>query len=129
VVSPRYFLAIVLGLALAFIAWGAISSSHMIFMQVSLAGQIPGAVAGLLGGFVVALVAPRHKVLLAFLTGTAISIVLLRFFLRHGIPRFDRDTLLYCWPIWLGPSFALGGYLARNLWLSSNTSLERTREG
>jgi hypothetical protein len=119
--------AIVAGVAVAVGVWAAVVGAHPIFTELALSGLIPGVVAGLLGGLVVAMIAPRHKVVVATIAGSLVAAVLLQHLLRHGLSHGAKNPLLWYWPIWLIPSFAVGGFLSRRL-LSPNKSLERTRD-
>ena len=119
--------ALVGGVAVAVGVWAAVVGAHPIFTELALSGLIPGVVAGLLGGLVAAMIAPRYKVAVATLAGTLVSAVLLQHLLRHGFSHGAKNPMLWYWPIWLIPSFAVGGYLSRTRLLSPNKSLERTR--
>jgi hypothetical protein len=128
VVIARYFGAIVFGVATAVAAWALVVGLHPMFSHVSLAALVPGLVAGLVGGFVAGWLAPRRKITIALLLGVLTAVYLMWSMLSRGITHGTHSPLLWYWPIWLIPTFSLGGYLSRSLWLPPNTSLERTRD-
>ncbi len=110
----QYMLAVGCGIGVAFCIFGSVSQLHIIFIQLTLAGLIPSWIAGLSGGFVTGLIAPRHKLIVATSVGFFLMFLLMSFFLRYGWSHNDyRHPLIWYWPIYLLPTFALGGYLAR----------------
>ena len=101
---------------MAVAAWVLFGRLHAVFTQATLVGLVPHIVAGLAGGAVVAAVAPRHKVALAVAVGALLAALLLTFQLRHGFSHGSRPVLLWYWPTWLLPCFAIGGLLSRKVW-------------
>ena len=74
---------------------------------------VPVWVAGLVGGVVSALFAPRQGITVAFTTGVIMALLFLAF--RHvylGMP-MGGDTLQTLWPMWFPVAYYLGafGYL------------------
>ena len=71
---------------------------------------LPVWVAGLAGGVVSALFAPRQGIALAFTTGVIMAVLFLAF--RHlylGLP-LGANTLLTLWPMWFPVAYYLGAY-------------------
>ena len=71
---------------------------------------LPVWVAGLAGGVVSALFAPRQGIVLAFTTGVIMAVLFLAF--RHlylGLP-LEANTLLTLWPMWFPVAYYLGAY-------------------
>ena len=93
-----------------------VASSHTVFAQLSVAGLIPGIIAGVLGGIVAGAVAPHRKIAFSVLLGSALSAILLAFLLRNGFSPRSAPVLLWYWPAWLMPCYAIGGVLSRNVW-------------
>jgi len=112
----RFFVGAIGGIACAVAVWMLVAPIHPIFGQLALIGLVVPIIAGIGGGFVSGLVAPHHKVGFAVITGIALTTVLLAFMLRHGPSHLERNPLLWYWPIWLVPAFAIGGVLSRGLW-------------
>ena len=104
------------GIACAVAVWTLVAPTHPVFGQLALSGLVVPLIAGIGGGFVSGVAAPRYKVGFAAVTGVALAIVLLAFMLRHGPSHLERNPLLWYWPIWLVPAFAIGGFLSRRLW-------------
>lgn len=71
---------------------------------------LPVWVAGLAGGVVSALFAPRQGIALAFTTGVIMAVLFLAF--RHlylGLP-LGANTHLTLWPMWFPVAYYLGAY-------------------
>jgi hypothetical protein len=71
---------------------------------------LPVWVAGLAGGVVSVLFAPRQGIALAFTTGVIMAVLFLAF--RHlylGLP-LGANTLLTLWPMWFPVAYYLGAY-------------------
>ena len=71
---------------------------------------LPVWVAGLAGGVVSALFAPRQGIVLASTTGVVMAVLFLAF--RHlylGLP-LEANTLLTLWPMWFPVAYYLGAY-------------------
>lgn len=112
-ISARLMVGAVCGASVAVAAWILIVATNPVFFgRLSLSGLLAPIIAGMAGGFVAALAAPHHKVGLAAVTGVALTAILLAFMLRHGFTHAERNPLLWYWPIWLAPSFSVGGFLA-----------------
>jgi hypothetical protein len=110
--KSRYARAPVLATAISVAAWIAIASIHPIFTRLALSGLVPVIVAGCAGGFVAALVVPRHKVMIASIIGASLALILISRFPNRG----TRELWLWYWPLWLAPTYAIGGVLGRRLW-------------
>jgi hypothetical protein len=104
------------GIACAVGIWMLVVPIHPIFGQLSLSGLAVPIIAGVGGGFVSGVAAPHHKIRFAVITGVALTALLLAFMLRHGPSHLERNPLLWYWPIWLVPAFAIGGFLSRRFW-------------
>jgi hypothetical protein len=113
--KARFCLSPFIGIGVSVTAWVFVTSIHPIFGQFSASGLVPAVVAGVLGGLASALLAPNRKVLVSFLVGLFLTSALLLLFYRHE-PRWSRDLWFWWWPIWLLPSYVLGGYLGRRYW-------------
>jgi hypothetical protein len=97
------------------LAWLFVSSIHPVFWEFAASALVPVIVGGVLGGVTSSVIAPKHKVLVASLAGLSLSGALLMVLFRHDIVRF-REPWIWYWPVWLIPSFAIGGYLSRRYW-------------
>jgi hypothetical protein len=111
----RYSLAPFIGIAVSVVTWMIVTSIHPIFSQLSPSGLVPVIVGGIVGGLSSAIVTPKNKVLVAFLVGLSLSVALLLVLFRHDVSRF-RNPLVWYWPIWLIPSYVVGGFLGRRYW-------------
>lgn len=109
----RYFAAVLIGVGVAVSCWFLIATAHPIFHGYQPSALIPPVLAGLLGGMAAALLAPRHKVVIAVLCGVLIAGPFLGWLLRNGFSHFGRDPVYWYWPVWLIPAFALGGFMMR----------------
>jgi hypothetical protein len=125
VITVRYLSAYVLGIAVAIGVVMLVAPAHPIFRTVAPSGLVPVILAGVLGGFVSGLLAPRHKMLTASLAGAIPTTVAMLFLLRHGFSHDGKNPFLWYWPAWLLPCFVVGGYLSRRYWMPSNYRLER----
>jgi hypothetical protein len=115
----RFSLGIGGGIAAAVVIWANVSSLHPIFGQLAMSGLVPGVLAGVIGGFVSAVLAPSHKIKIALSCGSLLAALLLAFVLRHGPSHLGRNAFLWYWPAYVPLYFALGGYLGRRLWLDA----------
>jgi hypothetical protein len=113
--STRFWLSPLAGVAVSVALWISVESIHPIFSRFAASGLVPAIIAGTFGGFSSALVAPNRKILISFLVGVFLTGTLLLLFYRHE-PAWSRHLWFYWWPIWLIPSFVLGGYLGRRHW-------------
>jgi uncharacterized membrane protein YeaQ/YmgE (transglycosylase-associated protein family) len=115
----RFPLSIGGGIAAAVLIWANVSAQHPIFAQLAMSGFVPEVLAGVVGGFVSAVLAPSHKIRVALGCGSLLAALLLAFLLRHGPSHLGRNPFLWYWPAYLPAYFALGGYLGRRLWLDA----------
>ena len=111
----RYLLSVFVGIGVSVIAFMLMSGLHPTFGQLSVVGLTPAIVSGLIGGAVVAAIAPGNRVALAVGAGCLLSVVLLAFLLRNGFSHGPRPVLLWYWPAWLPLLFAIGGFLSRKV--------------
>ena len=112
----RYISAWLLGICITIFTWNFITLALPIFMQFSISALIAPIIASILGGLVVAIFSPRHKVIMSAAVGFAISLPLLLFLLRNGLSHFDRNPFFWYWPVYVMPFFCVGGYLGRSIW-------------
>lgn len=115
----RFSLSIVGGTIAAVLIWANVAALHPIFSQLSMSGVVPGVLAGVIGGFVSAVLAPSHKVQVALGCGSLLAVLLLGFLLRHGPSHLGRNPFIWYRPAYIPFCFALGGYLGRQLWLDA----------
>jgi hypothetical protein len=113
--AARFWLSPFMGVGASVAVWLFVGSIHPIFWQLTASGLVPAILAGILGGLTAALVAPNRKVLVSFFVGLFLTIALLLLFFRHE-PGWSRNLWFWYWPIWLLPSYVLGGYLGRRYW-------------
>ena len=113
--AARFWLSPFMGVGVSVAVWLFVGSIHPIFWQLSASGLVPAILAGILGGLTAALVAPNRKVLVSFLVGLFLTVALLLLFFHHE-PGWSRNLWFWYWPIWLLPSYVLGGYLGRRYW-------------
>jgi hypothetical protein len=114
--TARFCLSPFVGIVVSVTTWMFVTSIHPIFGQFSASGLVPAVVAGVLGGFISALLAPNYKVLMSLLVGLFLTTTLLLVFYRHE-PPWSRNLWFWWWPIWVVPSYVSGGYLGRRYWL------------
>lgn len=114
--KSRYISAWLLGICTTIITWNLVTLAYPIFMQFSISALIAPIIASILGGLVVAIFSPRHKVIMSAAVGFAISLPLLLFLLRNGLSHFDRNPFFWYWPVYVMPFFCVGGYLGRSIW-------------
>jgi hypothetical protein len=115
VVAVRFWLAPLVGICICVGVWLMVVNIDPIFWQLGPSGLVAAILAGTLGGFASALVAPNRKVLVASVVGLFLTIALSVLLFRHG-HREPRNSWIWYWPAWLVPSFVLGGYLGRRYW-------------
>lgn len=111
--SVRMATAFTLGIGAAVLSWYFIGQLHSSFMQLTLLGLVPPVASGLIGGVVTAAITPNRKTVSATAAGVILTLPLLAFLLRNGLSHFGRNPFLWYWPVWLVPSFAIGGFLMK----------------
>ena len=116
VTAFRYVGGLLFGLGCCVAVWFAIAFSHPVFGQVALSGLVPAVAAGVVGGLVAGVFAPRHKVAFSTFIGLVLAGVLLGYMAMRNMEPGLRNPLLWYWPAYLAPSFILGGILSRRLW-------------
>jgi hypothetical protein len=114
-VATRYIGAVVLGIGSSIAAWLAVSNTLPIFSAFAPSGLVPTIVAGVLGGFICGAVAPRHKMALAAIVGLALAASLICIMVLTHMNALNRNPLLWYWPVYLLPTFAVGGILSRGV--------------
>ena len=114
----RFPLGAFFAITVAFGVWYVITAIHPIFTVLAISGLIPTVLAGLIGGFIAALFAPSNKVAFSAFLGFAIAGTLLVLMILFHYQPASRNLLLWYWPLWLVPCFAVGGFLARKPWVS-----------
>ena len=117
--SIRYTVGTVVGLAAAVVTWLAVASAHPIFSQLSPSGLVPSLVAGLVGGAITSLFAPRQKLMFAGLVGLAVAVALLAVLLTRGWYTGSRNPFLWYWPAYVLPTFLAGAVLTHRHWRSA----------
>jgi hypothetical protein len=85
-------------------------------MQLAPSGILPSVAAGVLGGFVAGLFAPRHKVIFAASVGLSLTVALLGSMAARRMYADGRNPFIWYWPAYFVLSFILGGFLSRKLW-------------
>ncbi|WP_156879045.1 hypothetical protein [Oceanobacter kriegii] len=112
----RYILAWVLGISISFFAWYQIALAHPIFTQLGASGLVAPIAASLLGGFVVSVVSPSHKISMSVAVGFVVALPMLLFLLRNGFSHLGRNPFFWYWPVYVIPFFSIGGFLGRGIW-------------
>jgi len=112
--AARFWLSPVIGISVCVAVWVIVVDIHPIFSRMAASGLVPVFVAGILGGLTVAVISPTRKVLVSFLAGLFLTVALLLLFSRQGPG--PRNPWFWYWPIWLVPSYVIGGYLGRRYW-------------
>lgn len=115
-IKLRYVLAVILGISVSVTVWLQIASAHPIFAQLQLSGLIAPVAASILGGFIVSVVSPKHKIRLSALVGFVVTLPMLVFMLNDGFSHFGRNPFIWYWPVYIVPFFCVGGFLGRNIW-------------
>jgi hypothetical protein len=113
--SVRFWVAPFGGIGISVAVWLVAVSIHPIFWQFGASGLVPAIVSGTLGGLTSSVIAPSRKVLISFLVGLLLTAGLLFLLFGHE-PGWSRNLWFWWWPIWLLPSYVLGGYLGRRYW-------------
>jgi hypothetical protein len=112
--SIRIVFAFVFGIGAAVFVWYLIGQSHHSFTQLGFLGLVPPIASGVIGGAITSTIAPNRKAIYATMAGLILVLPLLAFLLRNGFSHFGRNPFFWYWPIWLLPSFAVGGFLAQS---------------
>ena len=108
----RFVAAAIASVWIAFVVWQSVGSAHPIFRSLAPSGLVSWALSGIVGGLVAALIAPRRKLMFAFLTGCTFALVLLTLMpSAHG-----RNPWLWYAPAYLPFFYFLGGLLGRHYW-------------
>jgi hypothetical protein len=115
-VAIRFPFGALLAIIAALSVWCGLAAIHPIFTVFAASGLIPAVLAGLIGGFIAGLFAPSHKVAFSTFLGIALVGVLLVFMVLFHYEPAGRNLILWYWPLWLVPCFAVGGFLSRKLW-------------
>jgi len=77
---------------------------------------VPTIIAGILGGVVAAVIFPKRKAVSACLVGILLAGCILFLLFRHSLGHGRHNPWLWYWPIWLVPTYAIGGFLGRRYW-------------
>jgi hypothetical protein len=112
----RYILAWVLGIGVSVLAWYGISMSHRIFTHFGIGALVAPIVAGILGGAVVSIFAPKNKISMSAAVGFVVVSPIFYLLLHKGFNHFGRNPFIWYWPIYVIPSFIIGGIMGRNIW-------------
>ena len=118
----RFFLAAVFSAVVSFLVWAAVGEAHPIFIQLAPSGLLPVLVAGLLGGFTCGLIAPQRKPMFSAFVGICLSAVPLWLIASNDFPLGLRNPAIWYWPVWLIPTYAVGGFMSRHYWRSEKMS-------
>lgn len=97
---------------LAALVYLGVSSIHPIFSMLAMSALVPVVFAGLTGGFVCGLFVRPRKIWVAAIMGMACAFLLLGCMVLFGFYPGHRNPWIWFWPIWLVPSFTVGGALA-----------------
>ncbi len=108
----RYVLAPLAGTAAGVATWLVVAPWMVSPLNLGLwSGVVSGSIAGFIGGTAVALFTPHNGLRIATFTGAFVSSILVTWWLFFGADRLGRPLLLWYWPIWIVPAFALGGWV------------------
>jgi hypothetical protein len=110
----RYCMAPVVAIALSIAVWIGIIDLHPMFWRSAI--LVPTIIAGILGGVAAAMIFPKRKALSACLVGILLTGCILFLLFRHSFGHSRPNPWLWYWPIWLIPTYAIGGFLGRRYW-------------
>ncbi|MDB4263010.1 hypothetical protein N9842_02255 [Porticoccaceae bacterium] len=117
----RFIASSIVGPLAAVLIWAGIVSYGGPFSGMSILGLAPVIFAGVSGGIVSALIASSKKLQFTIAIGIIFGIGLLAvMFSGDRFPLLGRNPFFWYWPVWLIPSFAIGGVIGTLIHKSYN---------
>ena len=116
----RIFLAVISGTIGAVLLWFGLLEIYPKFGRMNYISLIQPIMSGIFGGIVVSSIIEKRKIFYAFISSLLLVTPLMAFILRNGLSDFGRNPILWYWPLWLIPSFVVGGVIGYTILKSHN---------
>ena len=110
-----YPIALIVGGAAMFSIWFVGVGAFPILRKLALTGLILPIAAGLVGGFLAALIAPKYTVIIAIVAAIIVTSPMLYHLFHRGFSHLGRNPFFWYWPFYVPFSAIFGALIAVKL--------------
>jgi len=108
-------IAAIVGIFSCIAIWYLFIVSSIEFSRLTYLTILPPTIASLIGGLVIAAIAPKSGVKLSATAGCLLAFPLLALMLKSGFSHLGRNPLLWYWPMYIIPFFVLGACIHKRV--------------